>query len=256
MSTNGPDGRAAEVLHRLVYGSVDWPGKTLRLDADSLDRYQQRPLSRAVSIGELYHENSKLIPERASEWLCDGLDARSFKLSVVHAMSEVAAAAAPIPPVPLPEHLAAVLARYPAALPEEVRYAVDVRPLVGNRVTVHEPGADGCRALRVLSRSELEALEAGVYAGRSGGGAGHATLVFVVGMFARNAILYGERGYRSTLLESGATLHAIAAGAAELNMPAHVITEFDDHRVDSILDLDGIEAGTLAVVSLGRPADA
>jgi hypothetical protein len=252
MLTDDPARQAGEVLHRLVYGAVDWPGKTIRLDADSLDRYQQRPLSGTVSISELYHENSKLIPERAGERLGQGVDARPFKLSVIRAASEVAAGSAPAGVIPIPEELSAVLGRYPASLPEELRYAVEVRPLVGNRVTVHEPSTNQCRVLRVLSGAQLASINSGVYAGQPKAQAGLPTLVFVIGLFARNAILYGERGYRSTLLESGATVQAIAAAAASLDTQAHVITEFEDHSVDSILDLDGTEAGTLAVVCLGE----
>ena len=252
MLTDDPARQAGEVVHRLVYGALDWPGKTLRLDADSLDRYQQRPLSAAISVGELYHENSKLIPERAGERLSDGLDAREFKLSLIRAASAAAGAAAPTRAVPVPEELGAVLGRYSASLPEELRYAVEIRPLVGNRVTVHEPSTNGCRALRLLSRPQLEELESGVHASQPR--ADSPMLIFVIGLFARNAILYGERGYRSTLLESGATVYAIAAAAAGLDIPTQVITEFQDHRVDSILDLDGTEVGTLAVVCLGGTA--
>ena len=253
MATDGAARQAGEVLLRLVYGAVDWPGKTLRLDGDSLDRFMQRPFSSAVSISELYHENSKLIRELAAERLCNELDARSFKLSIVRAACEVAEATPATRAVPVPEEFSTVLGRYATSLPEELRYAVEVRPVVGNRVAVHEPSANCCRALRVLSRPQLEDLNSAVH-GRPPG-AQHRMLVFIVGLFARNAILFGERGYRSTLLECGATAHAIATATAGLGISAHVITEFEDHRVNSVLDLDGTEAGTLAVVCLERTGD-
>ncbi|MCW2849441.1 MAG: hypothetical protein JWR90_3415 [Marmoricola sp.] len=252
MQSEDPLRQAGAVLHRLVYGSVDWPGKSLRLDADSLDRFLQRPLSGAVSLSELYHENSKLIAERAAERLCQDLDVLPFKLSIVQAVSRAATAAAPTRAIQVPDELTDILDRYPAGLPAELHYAVEVRPLVDNHVMVHEPLTNRCRALRTLSSAELERLESGVYAASATAPSGRRRLMFVIGLFARNAILYGERGYRSTLLESGVVLHAIATAAAGLGVATHVITEFQDHCVDSILDVDGTEAGTLAVVSLGK----
>ncbi len=74
--------------------------------------------------------------------------------------------------------------------------------------------------------------------------------MFLIGCFARNDLLWGARGYRRTLLSGGRIAERIAAIAFQVGLQTRIIYEFDDHRVDAAIDVDGVEEGTLAVIEL------
>src|SRR5580765_6119837 len=61
-------------IDEVVYASLDWPGKTVRLERDTLGDYCQRPASPQISIAELYHENSKLFPQLVGELAATRVD--------------------------------------------------------------------------------------------------------------------------------------------------------------------------------------
>jgi hypothetical protein len=147
---------------------------------------------------------------------------------------------------PLPAPLRAALTAV-AREQSELDYAIELRLVTENLVSVHESWTDVVRPLRPLSAAEQEALAAALALSRAPVEP-EATLVFVVCSFARNALLFGPRGYRRTLLEAGQVVRRFLDAAAAAGLRAAPRHEYADHAVDEALDVDGIEEGCVAAI--------
>ena len=75
-------------------------------------------------------------------------------------------------------------------------------------------------------------------------------MLLVLGSFARNDILFGPRGYRRTLVEAGRMAEEVVANADRSGISRRVIYEFIDRELDSVMEADGVEQGTLIVIEL------
>ncbi len=76
---------AKKLMDQVVFSALDWPGKTVRLERNSLEDYCQRPSSSRLSIAELYHENSKLFPAMVAELAAATLDSDGVRLEFLGA---------------------------------------------------------------------------------------------------------------------------------------------------------------------------
>src|SRR5688572_19005818 len=65
---------ALRIFERVKYSSVDWPLKTIRLEPDTLEEYNQRMVTPRLFVAELYHENSKLFGGMVDRLVATGLD--------------------------------------------------------------------------------------------------------------------------------------------------------------------------------------
>ena len=75
--------------------------------------------------------------------------------------------------------------------------------------------------------------------------------------FARNDVLFGPRGYRRTLMETGRLAEKFAQEAAQRNLTARPIYEFVDRDVDRVIYADGVELGALIAFDMeGATIDA
>jgi SagB-type dehydrogenase family enzyme len=86
--------------------------------------------------------------------------------------------------------------------------------------------------------------------------AGSAVQIFVTAVFDRLAVSRGERGYRDCLIEAGRFAERLDRAAAGLGLAAVAIGDFYDREIDRLLGLDGVTAGTLAVIAVGPSGDA
>src|SRR5262249_61608901 len=77
-------------------------------------------------------------------------------------------------------------------------------------------------------------------------------MLFLIGCFARNDVLFGPRGYRRTLLEAGQVTTGLLAEAGRLGLDAVPIFEFTDRDLDAVIEADGIEEGTLVALAIGE----
>jgi hypothetical protein len=228
---------------------LDWPYKRVELGSLSHHRYRQRPLSRNVAIAELYHENSKLFAERLPELAADLIDPGALRSEFVRRRS-VGRAGERLRPLELEARHRSILAT--ASSPEPIlSYAVELRVLQGEEIGLHEPVNDTLPIVRRLTRGDLaELTEALHLIVGTGEPLPDGPIVFVIGCFARNDVLWGPRGYRRTLLDAGMLAGRVLEAARQSGLSPRAIYEFDDHRVDAALDVDGVEEGTLVAIEL------
>jgi hypothetical protein len=239
------------LMDEVLFSRVDWPGKTVRLERDTVHDYCLRPTAATVSVAELFHENSKLFPETlpalaAMRTVAD--DVRDEFLRRRTAVLDADAA----PPLALPDPWRQLLGAVAHATDPRLFYAVELRVLAGESLALHDPSRDRLQLIRQVTESDRDRLERAVRMvnadrARPPGG----PTIFIVGSFARNDVLYGSRGYRRTLVEAGRVVAEVLDQAAELQVQAMPRCEFIDHEVDAVLDVDGTEEGTLVIVEMG-----
>ena len=244
-------GSADEFLAEVRDLTIDWPGKTVRLERDSLDDHWQLPVSPQPAIAELYHENSKLYPGIAASLAAGRTDVHGLKTSVTAKRS--VALAVPgwrvvEPPPAIRRAAEAVLADLPAS----ILYAFETRLLWSETLAIFDPVRKAAYSLKSVTPKELEATaEAlGLLGERPARKPGSA-LLFLVASFARNQMLYGARGYRRTLLEGGRIVEHMLGRAAASGVAGRVWLEFTDRLIDELVEADGIEESTIAVIEIG-----
>jgi Nitroreductase family len=233
---------------------LDWPGKTVRLERNSLIDYQQRPISPNVSVAEFYHENSKLYPNMASELAASKTAVGELRREFLRCR-----AAAPVQ-IPTEQGfderaVSRLLTTVARTIDHELFYAVEIRAAVGDTLFWHEPVTDRLELLKRLSAEDRVSLRNALGLLHPADLLPEGPMVFLIGCFARNDVLFGPRGYRRTLLEAGQVTAALLAAAAQLGLEGAPIFEFTDRDVDAVMEADGIGDGTLAAIALGETGD-
>jgi hypothetical protein len=234
------------VFRELLFQPVELPWKTRRLERDSVADYRLRPVAAQPSVAELWHEAAKLWPERMPELATGRLDAETFRAECLRRRT-AAAAATPAPPgVALPARAQALLAEVGAQTEPSLYYAVELRTSHGGELASHDVHAGTRSLVKHLDDASIAALQAAI--ALVGPPPAHDAVVFVIGSFARNDLLLGPRGHRRTLLEAGQVVGALLLAGRQLSVRVEVVHEFTDRAVDSILEVDGVEEATLAVL--------
>ena len=240
------------IFERILYRPVDWPGKTTRLDRDSVDALVGRPTSGQPSPAEVYHENSKLFPHMIDSLLAANTDAEQVRKAFVLRRAAALPGGPADPTDRLIEPVTSVLAAACGSGPPTVFYAVDIRVLAGDVLVAYEPLTGRVDRIRSVAPSESDALPSALdLACNSGGPTGAGTLVFLVGSMARDAVLFGERGYRHTLSAAGRVAERLSTAARSLQVSCREWWDFVDRQVDSFLEADGVEEATVAVMEIG-----
>jgi hypothetical protein len=245
----GGDIDPGQFMSEVLNMPLDWPWKRVELGHLSHHRYRQRPLSRNVAIAELYHENSKLYAERLPELAAGLIDPEALRSEFVRRRS-VGHVGEHLRALELEARHRSILAR--AGSPEAtLSYAVELRVLCGDEIGLHEPITNTLPIVKRLTEGDLgelsEALHLVVGTGEP---LPDGPIVFVIGCFARNDVLWGPRGYRRTLMDAGMQAGRVLEAARQSGLSPRAIYEFDDHRVDAALDVDGVEEGTLVAIEL------
>ena len=75
--------------------------------------------------------------------------------------------------------------------------------------------------------------------------------IAVTAVFRRSGHKYRDRAYRYVAADLGHLLENLRVAAAEAGLVARFIPRFDESRVSSVLGVDGLEEGAMALVSLG-----
>lgn len=238
----------------LLYTPLSWPGKEVRLERNSLLDYHQRSTSANISVAELYHENSKLFPQMLSELTASFADVESFRREFLRRRAAVQHACPAV--LDLGRRQRELLAAIATSTEAELLYGIELRVMAGEMVATYEPVSDRIKVVKQLSAKDINMLRTALrlfsapeeppYNG---------PLLFILGCFARNDILFGPRGYRRTLVEAGQVAQEVLRQAKQLGIATRLRYDFTDRDVDSVLEADGVEQGTLIVVELdgGRP---
>ena len=82
-----------------------------------------------------------------------------------------------------------------------------------------------------------------------------AVQVFQVAFFARSTFKYGDRGYRFTLIEAGHQAQNLSLIATAMGLGCIHVGGYQDHLIDRLLGLDGINASTIYMAFLGHDDD-
>ena len=232
------------LLDQILHHALDWPGSTVRFERDSVQDYVQRPVSGRVSLGELCHENGKLSSPRLRELAVSRLEPATLRNDYVRRRAAVPKPSAAT--VEVDWRVRALLGALATMTQPELYYAVELRVVLDNLVAVHEPVTATLQILKFLTLGERERLTEALQLLASGAGSG--PLVCVVGSFARNEVLYGHRGHRRTMMEAGQVVQALVETGLRVGQQVGALYEFVDREVDALLEADGIEESTLAVV--------
>jgi nitroreductase len=232
---------------------LDWPGKTVQLERNSWLDYRQRPVSPNVSVAELYHENSKLYPNMLGELVATRVQVNDFRQEFVRRRAAAAAGRSPEPS--LHRGCRRLLTAVSQVTGPDLSYALEVRVAADNLLATHEPATDALQIVKRLSTGDLARLRDALRLTAPPDVHSPGPMVFLVGSFARNDILFGPRGYRRTLLEAGLVMARLLAEAERLGLGAVPILEFADREVDAVMEADGIEEGTVACLALSEVAD-
>jgi hypothetical protein len=242
---------AQAIFEDVLTGELHWPGRTVRLERDSILDYRHRHASANISVAEFYHENSKLFPRMLPEIAVSPADARRLRATFVARRAQVARIQA-CPEMRLDQRYHSWLSGVAAALRPEDFYAVDVRIVADGLIAVLEPVTVSLMVVKHLTDGALQDLQEGIALLGSVEPlpTGSAPLALLTGSFARNEILLGPRGYRRTLLDAGRMAQEMLRQARPLGISAQLVCEFADQRVDEAADMDGIEQGTLMALQL------
>lgn len=77
-------------------------------------------------------------------------------------------------------------------------------------------------------------------------------VVIVSAIFLRNQVKYGERGYRHVMAEVGALIQNFYLVSTALGIGCCPTGGFLDDKFNKMLDIDGIEESTVAVIAFGN----
>lgn len=78
------------------------------------------------------------------------------------------------------------------------------------------------------------------------------TILILTGLFWRNEVKYGDRGYRHVLAESGIITQNISLVATMLNLKTNAVGGYIDDVLNNLLDVDGEEESVLGVIGIGE----
>lgn len=241
------------LLQQVLHAPMQPPWKRVRLEPDSFADHRQRPVSAGVSVAELYHHNSKLFPAMLPGLTALSTDVAEFRRTVVH---ERATGRTPTTVHEgLDEHWHALLRTMPAAVGVDAFYAVELRVAAGDLLTVFEPVSGDLRPVKRLTPADRVALHRAVRLMTPAVPVHGGPLLAALGLFSWNDILLGPRGYRRTVLETGRVAQEILRRADDAGLAVTPRYEFTDRDVDTVLEADGVEEGTLMVFELGGGGD-
>lgn len=250
--------RPDELFQGALFHPLAWPQRSVALRPTALEDCLGRSATQRLSVGELYHVNSKLHPRHPAMTAGSVDSAAAARRDFVRRRCEAAGAepaAAMASGVNVSDRLEGVLAVIRAAAlagDRELLYGLELRLIAQGRLFGCEPLSGRLWPIRALSTQDLDALDRAVEpAVLSGKPSAAQVIVAVLGAFTRGEILLGSRGYRRTVLDAGRYIAALHAAAEAGPTGAFTIAlEFHDRPVDAVLEADGLEFGTLALCLL------
>jgi hypothetical protein len=228
-----------------------WPGRTVRLERYSVLDYRNRLTSAQPSLAELYHENSKLFPERMTELASSSVPPTKVRAEYVRRRSLISKRLEG-PDLDLASAWRNLLLSVAASVEQELFYAVEVRVISQNRLGLLDPIAGRVLFVKFLLPQDVAFLGNIGTDNEVSGVADGAPSFAIVGSFARNDLVYGERGYRRTLLEAGRLAQEFVRRGIARELPIEPRFEFFDRKVDAAMEVDGIEQGTLCLLTPSR----
>jgi hypothetical protein len=242
-----------ELLEELISNKISMPQKTTYLERNSLTDVTQRFTNVNYNIAELYHENSKLSKYTIEEMVVKKLDdVKSFKERTVLTPYKVALPNFNFKKESSKEHNRLfAIAKLAEVLHElmktpDLLYSLDLKIVLNTGDLLwFNPAQNELYIERSLSTLEMSNLQECIFDVSSIPIKSYQVGICIVGLFLRNMVLYGIRGYRKTLIEAGQVAQFISQKLEMVNLQTDIITEFHDRDMDLLLGCDGIERSIL-----------
>jgi SagB-type dehydrogenase family enzyme len=76
------------------------------------------------------------------------------------------------------------------------------------------------------------------------------TYLFITAIFQRSALLFGEKGYRVAITESGRLCQNILIAAAAIGVHAKTESQYYEREIERLIGIDGVEHALLQVIAL------
>lgn len=237
----------------VTFSALAWPSKSVRLERDTLQDYCQRSATAGISVAELYHENSKLFRRMLSELAVTRVDAGQVRSEFLERRSAVVRST---PEAHLEPPWKQVLSSVVRETQPGLFYAIELRLAAPNALLFHEPVSDRSQLVKRFSKIDTDMLRAALALTAGPGNPDpQGSVLFVIGSFARNDLLFGPRGYRRTLIEAGLVTEKVLRITECSGLSPRLFLEFADRDLDLLLEADGIEEGVIAAVALQNGND-
>ena len=75
-------------------------------------------------------------------------------------------------------------------------------------------------------------------------------VIFITDVFNRSTVLYGDRGYRYSLVEAGQVAQNFYIYSNALNHQIRIIDQFIDDNVNKLLDIDGRSESVISILAI------
>lgn len=251
-----PKARIAEGLEQTLM-----PSPNLRLlDPSARDEYQARLGDARGTLAETYHLRSRLRPWELQTLPSDA-DAQALR-DWMHGsgrtygdefLAEGGAGKAVRDLAQLAQPVGSFLAAFCRGQGPAMN-AVDVTVVDGDDLLLLAPAGDCLVFERSLGADSRARLAQQVHRERRGAVEAAACVLAVMTVPWRQMVLYGERGFRRALMETGVITASLCGVAIQAGLRPTAIVDFADTEVDELLYNDGVERFCTALVTIEAEA--
>ncbi len=210
-------------------------------------------------VAEMFHENSKLTPYSTLRIPEDDQkleEVRTWYFSTAYAVKDK-----DIDPKKtqdlrinikdLPEFLVCLLETFrQSETMTNLLYGLDLCLLYDQKLYKLLAGTDYLWLDREYSNIEIEKVKAAILGVHQAILTKTTALIFIVGCPWRYMMLFGPRGYRHTLIDTGRLLAYLENKATANKLHFTIAQNFYDVQVDRFLFIDGVERSALAILAL------
>jgi hypothetical protein len=135
-------------------------------------------------------------------------------------------------------------------------YAADVTVVCDDELALLTSTGDGLVVERSLGVDSRARLAQQVHREQRGAVEDAACVLAIMTVPWRQMVLYGERGFRRALMETGILVASLCGVAMQAGLRPTPILDFADTEVDALLFNDGVERFCAALVAIETQAPA
>lgn len=73
-------------------------------------------------------------------------------------------------------------------------------------------------------------------------------LILITALFEKNRLLYGEKGYRITLLQCGEMIGRIGKSFEKLKINHNVLTQYNERKAEKLLGINGLDHAAVGAI--------
>lgn len=239
----------SELLKVLISNKISLPPKTIHLEKNSITDITQRYVNTNWNIAEMYHENSKLSRYNI-EAILSNSRSKSFITKFVNGVRSVSQLEKASCKYGLNMEnpiLYNILNIFKSIENINLLYSIELYILIrkSQSLLCFDNSSKSLYLDRNLSDSQIKDFSEGFNYENPGNSD---FCICIIGVFIRNMLLFGIRGYRKTLVEAGRIGQHIIDKLKEKGIESKMITEFFDRDLDRILECDGIERSIISSI--------